>query len=84
MPAYEYECAACSHHFERRQKMSEAPVASCPECGGSVKRLISGGAGAITGKGSGSSAMAERMGCEMGGACCGESGGCCGEMGWEN
>jgi len=32
--------------------MSEAALEACPECGGSVKRLISGGAGAIT-KGSG-------------------------------
>ena len=84
MPAYEYECAACSHHFERRQKMSEAPVATCPECGGRVKRLISGGAGTITGKSSGSLASHERMGCEMGGACCGEGGGCCGDMGCED
>ncbi len=83
MPAYEYECAACDHHFERRQKMSEAPVSLCPECGGNVKRLISGGAGAIT-KGSDSSFSAERMSCGLGGGCCGQSGGCCGEMGCEN
>jgi putative FmdB family regulatory protein len=81
MPAYEYECAACSRHFERRQKMSDAPVSICPECGGSVKRLISGGAGAIS-KGSASSSSAESMGCGAG-ACCG-MGGSCGEMGCEN
>jgi putative FmdB family regulatory protein len=47
MPAYEYVCEACHGHFERRQKMSEPEVASCPQCGGKVKRLISGGAGVI-------------------------------------
>jgi putative FmdB family regulatory protein len=82
MPAYEYECAACDHHFEQRQKMSEPPVSLCPECGGHVKRLISGGAGAIT-KGSGSSSSAERMSCGMGGGGCGLRDGCCGDMGCE-
>ncbi len=80
MPAYEYECAACSHHFERRQKMSEAPLRDCPECGGSVKRLISGGAGAIS---KGSSGSSEKMSCGMDGACRAMGGGCCGEMGCE-
>ena len=37
MPAYEYKCAECSHHFERRQKMSDPPVSACPECGGNVE-----------------------------------------------
>jgi len=48
-----------------------------------VKRLISGGAGAIT-KGSGSSPAAAPMGCEMGGACCGQGDGCCGDKACDN
>jgi putative FmdB family regulatory protein len=83
MPAYEYECAACSRHFERRQKMSEPAVSVCPECGGSVKRLISGGAGAIS-KGSGASSRPEGIGCNPRGACCGQGEGCCGGMACEN
>lgn len=71
MPAYEYQCNGCGSHFERRQKMSDPEVDSCPECGGTVKRLISGGAGAITKGGHG---HAERPPCAMGGPCCG--GGC--------
>lgn len=72
MPAYEYLCDACGSHFERRQKMSDAPVETCPECSGSVRRLISGGAGAIT-KGGGQ----EMQGmCRAGGPCCGQGGGC--------
>ena len=55
MPAYEYLCEACGGRFELRQKMSEPEVRECPQCGGAVKRLISGGAGAIV-KGGGESA----------------------------
>lgn len=52
MPTYEYECGTCGHRFERLQRMSDAPVKRCPECGKSVKRLIGGGIGIIF-KGSG-------------------------------
>ncbi|HUN86052.1 MAG TPA: zinc ribbon domain-containing protein [Terracidiphilus sp.] len=72
MPAYEYLCDECSCRFEKRQKMSDAAVQYCPECGGHVHRLISGGAGAIT-KGAASS-HAEMPPCASGGTCCG--GGC--------
>jgi putative FmdB family regulatory protein len=47
MPAYEYQCKECGRRFEVRQKMSEQPIEVCPECGGTVERLISGGAGLI-------------------------------------
>lgn len=32
MPIYEYQCAACHHLFDLMQKMSEAPVKTCPKC----------------------------------------------------
>jgi putative FmdB family regulatory protein len=70
MPAYEYECDSCQTHFERRQKMSERALETCPDCGGQVKRLISGGAGAITKGGSQASSYAPPQ-CAMGGSCCG-------------
>jgi len=42
MPFYEYECSACSHHVEVLQKISEAHLRKCPDCGKSaLKRLIS-------------------------------------------
>lgn len=47
MPTYEYECTACSMRFEREQSMTDAPLAICPECGGAVRRLVSGGTGFI-------------------------------------
>jgi putative FmdB family regulatory protein len=52
MPTYEYRCPACQHEFEKLQKMSEEPVATCPECGAAAERLLSGGAGLLF-KGSG-------------------------------
>lgn len=51
MPTYEYQCAN-GHRFERVQKMSDKPVAKCPECGAKASRQISGGQGLIF-KGSG-------------------------------
>jgi putative FmdB family regulatory protein len=52
MPTYEYECDKCGATFERFQRITEDPVKKCPECGGSVRRLIGAGAGVIF-KGSG-------------------------------
>lgn len=33
MPFYDYQCQACNHAFEAMQKMSDAPLTDCPECG---------------------------------------------------
>jgi putative FmdB family regulatory protein len=33
MPIYEYRCSACGHELEALQKLSEAPLTACPECG---------------------------------------------------
>jgi putative FmdB family regulatory protein len=52
MPTYEYECTKCGHTFETLQSMKDAPLSSCPECRGRVRRLIGGGLGVIF-KGSG-------------------------------
>jgi len=52
MPTYEYKCDKCGHCFEQMQGMMDDPVRVCPVCNGSVKRLVSGGAGIIF-KGSG-------------------------------
>jgi putative FmdB family regulatory protein len=41
MPLYEYQCDSCAHRFERIQKFSDPPVATCPSCGGTVKKLLS-------------------------------------------
>ena len=52
MPTYEYECTKCGHTFEALQSMKDAPLSSCPECRGKVRRHIGGGLGVIF-KGSG-------------------------------
>jgi putative FmdB family regulatory protein len=44
MPTYEYRCAR-GHAFDVFQKMSDEPVAQCPECGEPATRVVSGGAG---------------------------------------
>ena len=47
MPTYEYKCKECNIQFERFQNMSDEPISECPECQGSVERLLSGGGGII-------------------------------------
>ena len=51
MPIYEYECLQCGKRTELLQRMGEAPMAACPQCGGEVRKLIS--APAFQFKGSG-------------------------------
>jgi putative FmdB family regulatory protein len=42
MPIYEYRCEACGREMEVIQKMSDAPLTDCPECGQpALKKLIS-------------------------------------------
>lgn len=52
MPTYEYECNFCNHRFEAIQKMMDEPLKQCPECGHSIRRVLSGGLG-ISFQGSG-------------------------------
>lgn len=51
MPIYEYECKKCRTRFEKRQKFSDDPVASCPKCETKSNRVMS--LGAVIYKGSG-------------------------------
>ena len=44
MPTYEYRCPD-GHTFDLFQRMSDDPVADCPECGKVAERLLSAGAG---------------------------------------
>jgi len=32
MPIYEYRCSSCGHELEALQKLSEAPLTTCPSC----------------------------------------------------
>ncbi len=33
MPIYGYICKRCEHTFDALQKMSDAPLVECPDCG---------------------------------------------------
>jgi putative FmdB family regulatory protein len=38
MPIYEYRCDNCAHEFETIQKLSEAPLETCPACSADALR----------------------------------------------
>jgi putative FmdB family regulatory protein len=40
MPIYDYECNQCQFRFEKRQQFDEAPLATCPQCQGRLRRVI--------------------------------------------
>lgn len=78
MPFYEYRCNACGHEFEAMQKMSDAALSDCPQCGDpQLTKLISAAGFQLKGSGwfrsdSGSSGGKSE---NAGGHCCG-TGGC--------
>ena len=41
MPIYEYKCKSCGKHHEIMQKITDAPLTVCPDCGGKMKKQIS-------------------------------------------
>ncbi len=52
MPIYEYQCQACGEHLDKLQKMSDAPLSTCPKCDKeSLKRVISSSAFRLKGTG---------------------------------
>ena len=40
MPTYVYRCKNCEHQFETVQRITEEPKKECPECKGTVTRLL--------------------------------------------
>ena len=40
MPIYGYHCDECGHELEVFQSMSDAPLKTCPVCGGSLRKLL--------------------------------------------
>lgn len=52
MPIYEYRCDECGSQKEHLQKMSDAPVASCPSCGSAkYSKLLSAAGFQLKGSG---------------------------------
>jgi putative FmdB family regulatory protein len=40
MPIYGYRCSQCGHELEVLQSMSDEPLRVCPECSGSLRKLL--------------------------------------------
>lgn len=52
MPIYEYKCADCGFQKEVLQKMSDAPLTTCPECGkASFSKMVSAAGFQLKGNG---------------------------------
>jgi len=52
MPIYEYQCQACGKQLEALQKISDAPLQDCPDCGeSSLKKKVSAAAFRLKGGG---------------------------------
>lgn len=52
MPIYEYQCDACGHQLEALQKISDAPLKTCPECHrDSLRKRVSASAFRLKGSG---------------------------------
>ena len=48
MPKYDYQCRSCGINFEVEQRITEARLTTCKECGeDALERLIGGGVGII-------------------------------------
>jgi putative FmdB family regulatory protein len=51
MPIFDYQCSKCGHAFDALQKLGEAPLRDCPECGqAALEKLISTPAFQVKGK----------------------------------
>ncbi|MCK6548467.1 zinc ribbon domain-containing protein [Myxococcota bacterium] len=52
MPLYEYACANCGQELEARQRISDAPLKTCPKCGtDALERLVSMSSFSLKGSG---------------------------------
>ncbi len=52
MPIYEYQCQACNEQLEVMQKMADAPLTECPQCGKpALKKKVSAAAFRLKGSG---------------------------------
>ena len=41
MPLYDYRCKDCDHQFEIQQAFTDDAPTTCPECGGTLKKVFS-------------------------------------------
>ncbi|NLH50435.1 MAG: zinc ribbon domain-containing protein [Myxococcales bacterium] len=51
MPIYEYTCSQCNAHVEKIQRFTDAPLKTCPHCGGPLHKKVSLSAFQLKGSG---------------------------------
>lgn len=51
MPTYQYACTECGHRFDAVQSFSDQALTTCPECGGTLRKVY--GSVGVVFKGSG-------------------------------
>lgn len=52
MPIYEYKCEACGFQKEFLQRISDAPLKDCPECGkGTLSKMVTAAGFQLKGSG---------------------------------
>ena len=52
MPIYEYRCSSCGHKLESLQRLSDAPLTTCPACGkDALTKLVSAAGFQLKGSG---------------------------------
>jgi putative FmdB family regulatory protein len=40
LPTYTYTCTSCNDVIEKRQSFSDAPLTTCEQCGGSLRKVF--------------------------------------------
>jgi putative FmdB family regulatory protein len=52
MPIYAYQCSACGHQEDVMQKLADAPLSKCPQCGAeSFSKQVTAAGFALKGSG---------------------------------
>ena len=52
MPIYEYQCEQCGYRHEALQKMTDAPLTTCPSCEAeALKKVVSAAGFRLSGNG---------------------------------
>jgi putative FmdB family regulatory protein len=40
MPTYTYACKNCGHRFDQRQSFADPALTDCPQCAGSLRKVL--------------------------------------------
>lgn len=71
MPTYDYSCEKCGHNLEVSQKITEAPLRTCPMCSKpSLVRGLGGGSATFRFMGDGFYITDSKKECSKSSSCC--------------